>query len=75
MLKKLCKKGLAQNDHATVTALVPKDQVRSAERTTFVNQTFGGSLPGFLTAFFGGKTISDKEAKELKDLIDSHREG
>ncbi len=75
MLKKLCEKGLAQNENATVTALISKDQVQTAESTTFVNQTFGGSLPSFLTAFFGGKPISEQEANELKDLIDRYREG
>ena len=40
----------------------------------FVEHTFRGSLPGFLAAFLGGKTISDAEAEELKRLIDSHRE-
>jgi predicted transcriptional regulator len=39
-----------------------------------VEQTFAGSLPGFLVAFLGGKTISAKEAEELRRLIDEHRE-
>ena len=39
-----------------------------------VEQTFSGSLPGFLVSFLGGKTISAEEAEELKKLIDEHRE-
>lgn len=74
MLKKLCEKELAQNENAVVTALVPREEVQTAESKTFVRQTFGGSLPSFLTAFFGGKTISEEEANELKDLIDRYRE-
>ena len=34
-----------------------------------------GSLPGFITAFLGGKKISKKEAKLLKKMIDEHKEG
>lgn len=75
MLKKLCEKGMAQNDDATVTALVPRGEVQAYESEKFVEQTFSGSLPGFLVAFLGGKTISRAEAEELKMLIDEHREG
>ena len=41
----------------------------------FVDRTFDGSLPGFITAFLGGKKISKKEAKLLKKMIDEHKEG
>ena len=41
----------------------------------FVEHTFDGSLPSFMAAFLGGKTISDEEAAELKRMIDEHKEG
>lgn len=75
MLKKMCDKGLAKNEDTQVTAQIPREEVQAAESETFVEQTFGGSLPGFLVSFLGGKTISQKEADELKKLIDQHREG
>ena len=74
MLKKLCEKGFAKNEKSTVTSLVDRESVRKAESERVVEQTFSGSLPGFLVAFLGGKTISEREAEELKRLIDSHRE-
>ena len=40
----------------------------------FVEDTFGGSLPRFLTAFIGGKKISENQAEELKKLIDEFKE-
>lgn len=73
MLKKVCEKGLAQNQNTVVTSLVPREQVQAAESTTFVNQTFGGSLPSFMVSFLGNRTISEQEAQELKDLIDQHK--
>ena len=75
VLKKLCEKGIAQNTDSTVTALVPRQQVQAYASEHFVEQTFAGSLPGFLAAFLGGKTISEGEAAQLKALIDKHREG
>jgi len=75
MLKKLCDKGFAKNEGSVVTSLVPRERVQAAESEHVVEKTFAGSLPGFLVAFLGGKTISDKEAAELKRLIDEHKEG
>lgn len=73
-LKKLCDKGFAKNEDTIVSSIVPRGQVQAYASDHFVEHTFRGSLPGFLAAFLGGKTISDAEAEELKRLIDSHRE-
>jgi len=74
-LKKLCDRGFAKNTETVVTALIPREAVQASESERFVERTFGGSLPSFLTAFLGGKTISEEEAEALKRLIDEHREG
>ena len=75
VLKKLCEKGFARNEDAVVSSLVPKDRVQAYESEYFVERTFGGSLPAFLTSFFDGRRISKKEAEELIRLIDEHKEG
>jgi len=74
MLKRLQEKGYVKNVDAMVTSLIERSEVLSNESEAFVSETFSGSLPGFLTAFFGGKKITEEEAKELKDLIDSYKE-
>ena len=73
-IKRLCEKGVLQNEHAVVTALVTQEEVQAKESDEFVERTFAGSLPGFLTAFLGNKKLSEKEAEELKQLIDEYRE-
>jgi predicted transcriptional regulator len=73
-IKKLCEKGIIQNEKAIVSVLIPREQVQSVETDYFVERTFNGSLPQFLAAFLGGKKISEKEADEIKKLIDSHKE-
>ena len=75
VLKKLCDRGVAQNRDTVVTALVERDDVRTYESEKLVERAFGGSLPGFLAAFLGGKTLTEQEAAQLKQLIDEHREG
>ncbi len=74
VLKKLTEKGFAQNDSSVITALVPKEKVQQAASEHIIESSFGGSLPSFLASFFGGKKISDKEAEELKALIDNFTE-
>ena len=75
VLKKMCNKGLLQNEKSLVTVTVPRELVDNQAAEQFVNRTFGGSLPGFLAAFIGGKTLTAQEAEELKHLIDEHKEG
>lgn len=72
-LKRLSEKGLIRNENATVTALVEREQVQRQESNAFVERTFQGSLPRFVAAFLGGKQLSEREAQELKELIDQHR--
>ncbi len=74
MLRKLADKGLVENENATVRTLVPREEIQRNESRKFVEQTFSGSLPGFLVSFYGGKRISDAEAEELKRLIDGMKE-
>ncbi|MBR2717424.1 MAG: BlaI/MecI/CopY family transcriptional regulator [Oscillospiraceae bacterium] len=74
-LRLLAEKGYVKNENAVVTALLSRGEVQAAESAYVVEQTFSGSLPGFLVSFLGGRTISDREAEELKRLIDEHKEG
>jgi predicted transcriptional regulator len=74
VIKKLCKKGYIQNDDATVRVLIPKEQAQTNESTYFVERTFDGSLPSFVAAFLGGRTITEQEAKQLRKMIREHVE-
>ena len=75
VLRKMCEKGLLENENTIVSTIVPKELIQAFESECFVERAFEGSLPQFLTSFLGGKTISDKEADELKHLIDTHKVG
>jgi predicted transcriptional regulator len=75
VLKKLCEKGIFRNENTVVSSLITKDEYDSRQSIRFVEDTFGGSLPMFLTAFIGSKKLSNHQAEELKRLIDEHKEG
>ena len=74
VLKKLCERGIFQNDNSVVSSLIKKDEFYAGQSRRFVEDTFGGSLPKFLTSFIGGKKLTGKQADEIKRLIDEHRE-
>ena len=74
VLKKLCDRGVLKNENAIVTALVKQEKVQKFESQQFINRTFGGSLPQFITAFMNDKKLSQQEADNLKKLIDSYKE-
>ncbi|NLX64817.1 MAG: BlaI/MecI/CopY family transcriptional regulator [Clostridiaceae bacterium] len=74
MLKKLCEKGIFQNVNSVVSSLVTKDEYYSRQSIRFVEDTFGGSLPKFLTAFISGSRLNKQQAEELKRLIDEYKE-
>jgi predicted transcriptional regulator len=73
-LKRMGDKGVVSRDNATVTAMITRDEFFSGQSRDFVADTFGGSLPMFITSFFGGKKLSAAQASELKRLIDKHQE-
>ncbi len=75
VLKKLCERGIFRNENAVVSSLVKKAEFYAGQSRRFVDDTFGGSLPQFITAFIGGKRLTRKQADELKHLIDEYREG
>ena len=71
-IKKLSEKGYIKNEDAIVSVLIEKERVQADESNYFVDRTFEGSLPGFLTAFLGGKKLSPEEADEIRKLIDDY---
>ncbi|MDD2216058.1 MAG: BlaI/MecI/CopY family transcriptional regulator [Eubacteriales bacterium] len=70
VLKKLSDRGILQNKDTVVTALVKREDVQKYESNAVVEKSFDGSLPKFLTSFLGERKITEKEAEELKQIIE-----
>ena len=73
VLKRLCERGIFQNNDGTVTSLISKKDFYAVQSEKFVNETFSGSLPAFLAAFTTRKKLSDAEINELLELINQSR--
>ena len=75
VLKRLCQKGLFQNDQGTVNVLIPRKEYDTMQSQKFVADAFHGSLPAFLAAFCSGKRLSEQEVAQLRKLVEEHEEG
>ena len=73
VLKKLCDKGIFKTENSLVTALISKQEFEGMQSEQFVQETFQGSLPAFLTAFSTRKKLSNADIDELQKLIDQMR--
>ncbi len=74
ILKRLCDRGILKNEGAVVSAAISRNEFFEGQSRRFVEDTFEGSLPRFLTSFIGGKKLSDQQAEELVRLINEHKE-
>jgi len=75
MLRRLCERGIFRNKDATVSVVLTRDAFYGGQSRKYVEDTFGGSLPQFITSFVGGNGLSDKQADELVRLINEHKRG
>lgn len=74
VLKKMIQKGFAKNENSVVSSSVKREAVQKQASEHFIEHTFQGSFPEFLVSFFSGKKISEKEAEQIKKLIDEYKE-
>lgn len=73
VLRRLCEKGIFENNSGIVTSVISKDEFYSAESRKYVDETFEGSLPAFIAAFTSGKKLKENEIDEIQKMIDSFR--
>ena len=73
VLKRLCERGIFQNQNGTVSSLISREEFFARHSEAYVQDTFGGSLPAFLAAFSTRKKLTDQEIDEMKNLIEKMR--
>lgn len=74
VLKRLCEKGIFQNNQGTVTSLISRQEFYAAQSEQFVAETFSGSLPAFLAAFTTRKSLTPEEVAHLRQMIAAYEE-
>ena len=75
VLKRLCEKGIFQNNGGQVSSVISKSDFYSIQSEKFVEDTFNGSLPAFLAAFTARKNLTEQEVEQLRQLVREYEEG
>lgn len=74
VLKRLCDKGIFQNEKGTVTSRVSRQEFYALQSERFVDEAFAGSLPAFLAAFTARKNLSAEEIAQLRRMVEEFEE-
>lgn len=75
VLKRLCDRGIFENDRGTVRARILREDFLALQSSEVVETSFGGSLSAFVAAFMRKKTVSNEELGELERLLAEQRGG
>lgn len=70
VLKKLCERGIFQNEGGEVTSLISREEFYALQSQRFVEESFDGSLPAFIAAFSSRKALTAQEIAEIRRMID-----
>lgn len=73
VLRRLCEKGLFQNQDGVVTSLVSREEFYASKSEQIVSDSFRGSLPAFVAAFTARNRLTAEEADAIQKLIDAAR--
>jgi predicted transcriptional regulator len=73
VLKRLCDKGLFQNENGTVSSLISREDYHFKQGEQMVTGSFGGSLPAFLAAFTSRKKLTKQEIEEIQQMINDYK--
>ena len=70
VIKRLCERGVIQNENTIVTSIVSKEEAQLSELDEMVDKKFEGSVPAFLAAFGRRQSLSDAEIEEIRRIIE-----
>ena len=71
LIKRCIKKGAIERlePNFICHALISKEKVQLAQTNELLDKIFDGSIDKMFTALIGNKQLSEKQIKELKDLV------
>lgn len=73
VLRKLCEKGILQNENGVVTSLISKEEFYSERSTQIIEESYAGSLPAFVAAFISKKQLTSAEVDDIQRMIDTFK--
>lgn len=74
VIRRLQERGVLVNENTIVRSLVSKEEVQKAEMDEFVEKTFLGSIPQFLTAFTKRQDLRREDVDMLRKMIEEYED-
>jgi len=77
VITKLVIKGLIEREDPgfICRSLIGREDVGREEAKTVLNSFFGGSVKAMFSSFMADGALTEKEAEELRKMIDEHEKG
>ena len=69
VIKRLCERGVIQNENTIVTSIVSKEEAQLSELDEMEDKKFEGSVPAFIAAFGRRQSLSDAEIEEIRRIV------
>lgn len=69
VLRKICENGIFRNEQAVVTSRMSREEYAGRKGERYLEENYGGSLPGFVAAFLKRRKLSRQEIEELEQMI------
>ena len=69
VIKRLEERGVLKKEDSVVTSVYSKEEIQVSEMDELIEKKFEGSIPAFIAAFAKSKKLSDKDRKEILELL------
>lgn len=69
VIRRLCERGVLENNNSLVSALINKEQVMRFETEDHIDRIYNGSLKLFFSTFLQKEELSKDEIDELKKIV------
>ena len=74
VLRKICENGIFRNEQSVVSSVMSKEEYIRRKGENYLEENYGGSLPGFVAAFLKKKKLSRTEIAEIAEMIEEYRD-
>ncbi|MCD8378999.1 MAG: BlaI/MecI/CopY family transcriptional regulator [Lachnospiraceae bacterium] len=74
VLRKICENGIFRNEQSVVTSVMSREEYIRRKGENYLEENYGGSLPGFVAAFLKKKKLSRTEIAEIAEMIEEYRD-
>lgn len=74
MIRRVEEKGVIFNEKSIISSTISKEDYHAKLSKQYVEKSFEGSLPKFISAFTRKEKLSKGEIEEIEKMIQSHKE-